>query len=301
MSKRTYFKRYIWLIDTIRVNKYISYNEIAAKFDGYLQSEFNSMGFSKRTFHRDQSEIAELFGIEIKYHQQHHGYYLNEEIGIENSMSIIGLFQKINALQQFGQTKQYITAEPPIKGNEYLILLLDAIQRKRRVRFRYLKYVDDIESERIVEPYFIKEFKGRWYLIAKDKKDLKTKSFALDRIANEPISEGAGASFDIPMNNTAETFYRYSYGIFRLEDALPEDVILAFQPLKGKFIKSNPLHHSQQIVLEDETQLVVTMHLQITHDFIMELLSHGSELKVVEPSHLQQIIRNEHIKAAGRY
>ena len=56
--------------------------------------------------------------------------------------------------------------------------LLNYIYRQKEVTFRY----KDEEDLRKVEPYRMAYLRGFWYLIAKDTKDSKLKSFAIDRI-----------------------------------------------------------------------------------------------------------------------
>ncbi len=44
-------------------------------------------------------------------------------------------------------------------------------------------------TQRTAEPYALKEFKNRWYVMAKDSKDGNIKSFALDRHTNLDITK----------------------------------------------------------------------------------------------------------------
>ena len=57
------------------------------------------------------------------------------------------------------------------KGTENLYGLLHAIKNHLIISFKYYKYWEDELSERRVEPYALKEFKNRWYLIANDLKN----------------------------------------------------------------------------------------------------------------------------------
>ena len=81
MSKRTFFKRYIWLFDLIKNNPYITLNEIIEKYNNSIHWNDETAGFSKRTFHRDINEIEELFGVEIEYDNINKGYFIDYEIG----------------------------------------------------------------------------------------------------------------------------------------------------------------------------------------------------------------------------
>ena len=76
---------------------------------------------------------------------------------------------------------------------------------------------------------------------------------------------------------------------------------LSFEPFQGKYIKTLPLHHSQQIRVDNEEELQVTLRLCITHDFVMELLSYGDSMEVLEPPALIEEIREAHGKAFNLY
>ena len=206
------------------------------------------MGFSKRTFLRDKQEIDDLFNIEIKYNSARRGYYIESENFSPNTELLIDSYRFINTYQIFKDVDRYIATEPYKSGSEHLLLILDAIQNRKRIEFVYRKFVDDVPQKRTIEPFFIKEFKRRWYVIARDKKDLQIKTFALERIEKDIIAISPSASYDIPQNVSPASYFTDSFGIFRLSEAKVENIELSFSPLKGKFIKSQPLHPTQTII-----------------------------------------------------
>jgi hypothetical protein len=56
-----------------------------------------------------------------------------------------------------------------------------------------------------------------------------------------------------------------------------------YEPIQGKYIKSFPLHESQQIIIDNEDELRIKLYVYISHDLNMELLSYGNSLTVLEP------------------
>jgi predicted DNA-binding transcriptional regulator YafY len=81
-------------------------------------------------------------------------------------------------------------------------------------------------------------------------------------------------------------YFKNSYGVMTSEDEEPEEIVLSFEPLQGKYIKSFPLHESQKILVDDDNELRVSLKLYITHDLIMELLSFGGDVTVLHPESL---------------
>jgi predicted DNA-binding transcriptional regulator YafY len=53
-------------------------------------------------------------------------------------------------------------------------------------------------------------------------------------------------------------------------------------------LKSLPLHHSQEVLKDEENEFIIKLRLRITPDFIMEILSRGSSLKVIQPDSLRE-------------
>ena len=169
------------------------------------------------------------------------------------------------------------------QGTENLYGLLHAIKNQLQIKFTYQKYWDDKVVERTVEPYALKEFRSRWYVLANDLKDSKVKSFSLDRLTELEITKRA---FQTPINFNVVEHYKYSFGIISPNEEKPQEITLSFNPIQGKYIKSLPLHNSQQILEDNNKELRIKLTLFITHDFFMELLSHGDNVKILKPDTL---------------
>src|SRR5690606_6140821 len=94
-------------------------------------------------------------------------------------------FDTFNALRIGENTSGSIHFEnrKPL-GTENLFGLIHAIKNRLNIMFTYQKFWEDEMTHRSVEPYALKEFKSRWYVLAKDHKDNNIKSFALDRLTN---------------------------------------------------------------------------------------------------------------------
>ncbi len=134
--------------------------------------------------------------------------------------------------------------------------------------------------------------------MAKDNKDNNVKSFALDRLTNLEI---INTKFDFPKSDNIEENYRYCFGIISPNDEVPQDILLSFDPLQGKYIKSLPLHETQQVLIDNEDELQITLKLYVTHDLVMELLSFGNNMKVLQPKSLADEIKTAHHKAFKQY
>lgn len=305
MSKRGYISRYLYIVQRLKSRPYVSFEELQSYLDGKLEQmhlldDTLTVGFSKRTLQRDIREIRNLFGIDIGYSRTNGGYFITpNEMDSQNFERMIESIDLFNSLKLSQDLKPYIHLEnqKPL-GTENLYGLLHAIKNRLKIRFSYKKYEEAEESARHADPYALKEFKHRWYLIANDLGARKIKCFGLDRMTGLEITN---AAFDYPESFRVEDYYRHYFGIFSPDDSKPEEVILSFYPEQGNYIKSMPLHASQEILVDDDKEFRIKLFICVTFDFIMQLLSYGDYLKVLSPDSLVKKIREEHRRAFKLY
>jgi len=295
MSKIETYKRYFLIINKLK--RPASFEEIALHLEN--QSGYQDLDFriSKRTFQRDINDIRELFNFDIKF--QNNTYFIENKDENPLNEKMLEAFNTFNALNLTNSLTTHIHFEQrkPL-GSENLYGLLHVIQKQELIKIKYHKFGEDIITERELESYALKEFKNRWYLIAIDKKDNDLKSFALDRIKDVTF---LNKTFQKNEQFNIDTHFKYSFGIISPKGLNLQEVVLSFTPLQGKYIKTLPLHHTQEIIHEDKKELRVKLQLFVTHDFKMELLSLGEEVKVLQPESLIQEMKETLKKALGRY
>lgn len=271
--------------------------------NSFLQIEYDIKGYefsySKRTFQRDINDINSIFGIEIKCNRTTNEYFISEEYSDDVNLRLFESLDIFNAMKFSGSISKSIIFEKrkPL-GTEHMFILLHAIQNQQIISFKHQKYWDDETTHRTVEPYSLKEFKSRWYLLAKEVGSDMIKSFGLDRISNIELTK---KKFTISENFDANEPFRNSFGITNTTNLKPEEIILSFDSEQGKYIKSLPLHESQKILFDNEDDFRISLKLCITYDFKMELLSFGDTLTVIAPESLRNDIVELHKNSLRNY
>lgn len=96
-------------------------------------------------------------------------------------------------------------------------------------------------------------------------------------------------------------YFKNCFGVITSNEIGPEEIVLSFEPLQGKYIKSYPLHETQKILIDNETELLIELTLIVTHDLIMELLSYGEEVKVIRPDSLINELKASYQSALNLY
>lgn len=304
MSKRVYIARYSLLLRRLQLKNYPNWPEIQT----YVERELDLLrlqddrivpDYSKRTFDRDKSDLRETFGINISYSASQKGYFIEEDAYQNQSFErVMEAFDVFNALKISRDVSPFIHLEQrKPQGTEHLYGILHALKNKLEIRFTYGKFWEEEKSTRLVAPHGLKEYRNRWYILAEDRKDQKLKTFALDRLSDLEITNHRIGSRN-PVN--VEDYFRHSFGVIGSKGE-PEEVILSFTPFQGKYIRSLPLHHSQEILTDNDEELRVRLKLQLTYDFRMELLSFGDQVRVVSPVNLQKEVQEIHHNAANLY
>jgi proteasome accessory factor B len=298
MSKLIYFKRYLFLIEKLRRNP-SNFIDLQQFILHKLKTEDIETNFeySVRTFERDKKDIEIIFGLWINYNRSEKVYFIDEdEIQETSTKRIIDAFSIHQAIQNGDKLVPKIILENrKSTGTENINPLIQAVQNQLIIKFSHQKHWEDFPTHRTVKPLAIKESQHRWYLVAFDGKDQKIKTFGLDRISNLETTTTKFKTIEYH----PETEFKHAFGIETYEPA--EKVVLQFSKQQGKYAKTFPLHHSQQIISENDDYLTVTLFIHPTNDFIMELLKFGVEVQVIEPKTVQNEMKKRLKNALNHY
>ncbi|WP_139856534.1 helix-turn-helix transcriptional regulator [Aequorivita sinensis] len=295
MSLSKIIIRHNAIINKLRRQKQATFAEIC----DYLKRESDIRGedlcISKRTFIRDIDQIGEVYGIYIKYDFSLCAYRIEEDLSDDLQKRRLEAFDIFNALKiKERQEKHILLDTRQSTGTAQLYDLLHAINKHLQVSFSYQTFYHENAIERTVKPLAIKEFKYRWYLFAQSTTDEKVKCYGLDRMSNLQISN---TNF-VPLTNyNLSEELKYCFGIVSPNAEKPSDIVLSFNPFNGLYIKTLPLHHTQQILLDTADELRISLKLYLTDDFIMELLSYGDKVKVLQPEELANKLRTTYENA----
>lgn len=236
---------------------------------------------SERTLKRDRADIKQFFNIEVIFDKKQNGYFI-EEYSAQKTQ-ILNMLNSIYVYfihKNIPNANKYIRFTPrQATGIEHFFLILKAIENQKKIQFLYSQYEKQELSNRLVSPLGLKEFKGFWYLIASEDNCVKT--FGLDRISNLNTSI---EKTTITNNFDIDEYYKYCYGIVRLPNDEPQEIIIKTSPLKACYYKANPLHHSQKVIEETPDYTVFSFFMFLTYDLQQELRSHGETfVKVLKP------------------
>jgi predicted DNA-binding transcriptional regulator YafY len=241
-------------------------------------------------------EEADLQGLEIAIGILEQFRSLPVIRQFEDAILKIAASLKTNreALQHKGLIK--FTRSSQYKGAEFIPEIVDAIKNLEVIRLAYQSFDRDKPNEHWVEPYHLREYQHRFYLIGKSQKRNAVLTFALDRV----VKLWPTNKFFDEQNFDDASYFKHAIGI-TVHDADPENVLLSFTPRQGKYVKSQPIHTSQQIVEDTAEECRVSLNVVINPELIMTLLSYGAQVKVLAPAHLAEKVAEEAKAMAALY
>lgn len=294
---RESINRCVWLVDTIRRYGRITRREL----DECWQRSPYSQGrpLSRRTFCNHRDAVEELFNIRIECDRNTYEYYIADDDAHSESMTnwLLNSVTLNEVISGSRDLSDRIFVEDVPSARDFLSVVIMALRQHHPIRFTYRPYTRSLPTPDVVlEPYFIKLFKQRWYVVGRHVAENRIKTYALDRmteVVNLPDTFEPDPAFD------PEEYFRHSYGIV-VSQGQVRKVVLRVEPRQAKYFHALPLHHSQVETIGDRYSLF-TYHLRITDDFVEELLSHGPRLTVLEPPELRAKMRAELSEALEGY
>ncbi len=308
------------IIDSCLTNslkKYPTLETIIQKINDEL-----NIGLSESMLNKDIAAMKQIYDAPIHYDRYHRGYCYSEpdfsikkfpltedEIeALDFSTALLNQLKGTTMFEQFENAinkviegyrinkiigkseKQILQVEEPIKteANKWLERILKAILNKTPLAITYQGFNKQKKLHEF-SPYLLKEYRNRWYAIGYSKKAENILILALDRIQDIETSKEKyfwKEGFD------SDVFFKYSLGITQINEVEPETVILSFTSYQAPYIISQPMHHSQTKIFEDEKEVHIEMKLFITQELIMMILSYGAQVEVLAPDKLKKQVRD---------
>ena len=284
MSTAGLINRYVWFVTTIYNRGAISLEEIQHRYESHFG---RGEELSERQFHRYTDAVEELFDIEIKYSRTQRGYIVADREGIDNMGMrkwLIQTFSVNNILHESQDLKNRILLENVPSGQQHLTTIVDAMRESVALSMTYQSFWMDDPATFEVEPYCVKLFEQRWYMLGKSEGYDDLRIYALDRIkALEPTER----KFKLPKKFDAVKFFEDYYGIIISDDDYDVcPVALQVDAQQSNYLRTLPLHHTQVEVERNEEYSIFEYRLCPTFDFRQKVLSMGGAIEVLAPQEL---------------
>jgi len=174
--------------------------------------------------------------------------------------------------------------------------VLGALINRQRLRIRYHGRRRDEESERVISPQRLTQYRNSWYLDAWCHEAGGLRSFALERIREQTVLDEAAR--ELSAAELSDHFDR-SYGIF--SGPAEHSADLRFTPEMARWVSEEVWHPDQQGHFEDDGSWRLQLPFSSARELIMDLLRYGAEVEVLAPEFLREAVQNEARRTAAIY
>lgn len=288
----TLFNRYVWMVDTIYRAGRITFEEINERWQ---RSSLNETGeeLPLKTFHNHKNAIQQMFDINIECDRRGgYLYYIEHAEDMERGgvrTWLLNTFAVNHLINESHHLKRRILFEEIPSGQRFLTQIIEAMRDNRTLEMSYQSFWDETTHTFEVAPYCVKVFRQRWYVVACSASDDRLRIYALDRIRELRTSEHL---FILPDDFDPQAYFANSFGIAVDESYKPEQVRVRVSGIQRHYLRTLPLHASQQEIEITNDSSVFEFYLRPTLDFQQELLTHAAntdgQIEVLKPQWLRE-------------
>ena len=167
---------------------------------------------------------------------------------------------------------------------KFFMPLFNAIANRQVVTIKYQRFGMEPKL-RVLHPYYLKQYRLRWYLLARIDQKEGICVFSLDRILSLAVNNDvayvdAGISFTHYFNDIV--------GVSHPDEGKVEHVVLWVDSWLENYLRTSPIHISQKLKSMGNDGCTVSLDVMINYELEQELLFYAEHLSVISPSHLQK-------------
>lgn len=308
-------------LDKCLKNKYKKYtleDLIDECSEALFEFEGKESFVSKRTVQLDlQNMRSEKFGYEAPIEVYERKYYrysdpdysihnisvnesdlkaMNNAIQILKQFKDFSMFKEMNGVIQKLEDSIYSTHQKSIihldkneqlKGLEHIDILYESIINKKVLRILYKSFTAREANIFTVHPQLLKEYNNRWFLICLYKG--KMYNLALDRM--EHIEQEENTKY-IDQNLEGDEYFKDIVGV-TVSNTKSRYVVFSVDASNAPYVRTKPLHKSQEVVSETAEGTVFRICVQINYELERLLLGFGDCLIVHQPKRLRERMREK--------
>lgn len=288
------------MIETIHRRGSLTFEEIRSLWIENAISD--GIALSRTSFNRHRQEIDDIFGIRIICNRSNGNRYSLENVGTMDSQSVENwMATTISISNLIAENKsvsdRILVENIPSEGSN-LQAAISAMKKSRLIEFSYRKYYSTESKLYRVEPYCVKLYHRRWYLLGYYAEANGFRLFAFDRMGDVRITS---QKFKLKADFDAAQYFSECFGVARNESVPVQKVVVRAFINERYYLRDLPLHHTQRLVAEGDGYCDYEITLRPTEDFLGYLLSRSNFVKILSPQSLANQLRRMAQSILERY
>ena len=264
------------------------------KEDGHVYYEYSDPNYSIKKLPLTTEDVTYLKEA-AELLRQISGFQIMDDVD-----NIIGKLEHAAASNELSATAILFERHSTAAGTEHLDNLLQAIKGKTALNIAYQPFGLNEPLNWTIHPYLLKEFRGRWFLIGRKDDAGITTTLALDRIRKLKPEKTPFIPNDLFQ---PETFFEHLIGVSLPEGEEVQDIRIRVYGRQCYYIKTKPLHKSQEIVEEFKETDCMDISLRLINNYELRslLLSYGPDIELLSPEKLRIQVAELLTDGAKRY
>ena len=288
-------QRYAWVVELLLRRKSLSIREINDAWSRSSLVEFPDEKMNRKSWYKCFDDICIIYGIIIEGEKKgglSRWHIMNPEFLQENNVEawMLACMAHRNLLVECLGMYHRVDIEGFPSENGMLKPIALAMKEKRKMEITYRRYGNSQPKEYVVEPYFIKTYNHRFYVVCKSEKgDFLV--FSFDRILSTKMLE---AHFVYPSELSAQEFFDESFGVMiPPEDVKAKKIVIRAKGDAGYYLQDVPLHKSQKLIGQGDGYADFSIRIKPTDDFIGAILQQADRLEIISPKEVRQRIKDK--------
>ena len=280
--------KYVWLIQILSAagDRGLTLREISDKYERRYDQ-----AYSRRTFNNHRMAVRDVFGIEIICDRRDNRYSIpfSEEI-MDNDKSIGWLVNTFTVSNLLTLGKERLSGRVSVEdvpsGQIYLTSIMQAMEDGRELEIEYGKYNSSQSETLHIQPFAVKEYERRWYLVA----------FCHERATSERIlgMKESGKTFKMPKDFDVDSLFYNSFGVFFPKEG-QRSVTVRFRATESeaRYLRDLPLHRSQKEEGPAEGGgRIFNLRVIPDENLLMEFCRLAGRVEVIEPEQVRSSVRD---------
>ena len=280
MTNGQLFKHYVWIVNTLRHGGRLTLNDLNERWVNDEVADGNPL--PRSSFNKYRTAIIDMFGLRIECDKCHR-YYISNPGNLNGDRLKQWMLSTLTTgltLSSSTAIRDSIILEHVPAGYEFLPVILQAIREARTISMGYQKFGFEPYTKP-VDPYAVKLFHQRWYLLADNRERMSI--YALDRMRSATLTE---ERFVRPADFSPEAYFAEYFGV--ITDGTPmEHVVVRAYGKMASLLRTLPLHATQRELKGGDGYTDFSIDIRPTVDFVSELMSKIDGLDVLEPASLK--------------
>jgi len=285
MSYQAKIKRYLQILQLIEKAKFPTISEMLDKINE------SGIKVSDRQLKRDLESLRYEFGVDIQYSVGKRGYFIrNEDLTFPYFLKLLEFSQSIDLLTSYlkdgSAIAEIIEFEDynSFKGLQFIRDIANATQNHTELMLEYKRFDSEVAKSYRFQPYLLREYMNRWYVIGHLSENNEIRTFGLDRIVGLTKTD---LKFKRIKKNDVSRLFPNVIGIHASEQDISEEIELVCQSFQGNLLKTLPLHVSQRLINETACEITFSYNLVVNLELKQRLLMMATQAKVTKPLSLK--------------